>query len=155
MAFYQLFRTQKIPASVDEVWEFISSPSNLKRITPPYMGFDIITENLPARMYPGMIIGYKVKPAFGLKMNWLTEITQVSEKEFFIDEQRIGPYKIWHHQHRIKALDKGVLMTDLVTYVPPLAFLGAIANRIMIKNKLNEIFDYRNKMLIEIFGPFE
>jgi len=155
MAYHQLYFTQKIPASIDLVWEFISKPENLKKITPEYMGFDITTRNMPQKMYPGMMIGYKVSPLFGLKMDWLTEITQVSEKEFFIDEQRVGPYKIWHHQHRIEAIEKGVLMTDILTYLPPMAFLGEIANKLIIRKKLNEIFAYRNKVLIEIFGNFE
>ena len=155
MAYYQIQTSQKIPATIEEVWDFISSPENLKRITPSHMGFDIQTRDLPAKMYPGMIIGYKVSPLAGIKMNWLTEITQVREKEFFIDEQRIGPYKLWHHQHRLSEIEGGVLMTDIVTYSPPGWFLGAIANRLMIRKKLREIFEFREKAVIEIFGSFE
>jgi ligand-binding SRPBCC domain-containing protein len=155
MGFYQLKQTQKIKGTIDEVWNFISSPANLKKITPDHMGFDITSVDLPEKMYPGMIICYKVSPLLGIKMNWLTEITQVDEKIFFIDEQRIGPYKIWHHQHRIEPVEGGVLMTDIVTYQPPMGFLGSIANTLVIKNKLNEIFDYRKNVLNEIFGELK
>jgi ligand-binding SRPBCC domain-containing protein len=154
MAYYQIHQEQKIPATIEEVWDFISSPANLKIITPDYMGFDITTPNLPDKMYAGMVIGYKVSPVFGIKMNWLTEITQVQEKEFFIDEQRVGPYRLWHHQHMIKAIDNGVLMNDIVTYIPPGWVLGKIANSLMIKKKLKEIFDYRRKAMEDIFWKY-
>jgi ligand-binding SRPBCC domain-containing protein len=155
MGFYQFKQTQKIKGTIDEVWDFIASPANLKKITPDYMGFDITSGDLPEKMYPGMIICYKVSPLLGIKMNWLTEITQVDENIFFIDEQRIGPYKIWHHQHRIEPIEGGVLMTDIVTYQPPMGFLGSIANTLVIKNKLNEIFNYRKNVLNEIFGELK
>lgn len=155
MGFYQLKQTQKIKGTIDEVWDFIASPDNLKKITPDYMGFDITSSDLPEKMYPGMIICYKVSPLLGIKMNWLTEITQVDEKNYFIDEQRIGPYKIWHHQHKVEPIKGGVLMTDIVTYQPPLGFLGSMANTLVIKNKLNEIFDYRRNVLNEIFGKLK
>ena len=154
MAFYQLHKTQKIPASLDEVWDFISSPQNLKKITPPHMGFDITSGNLPEKMYPGMIISYKVSPLLGIKMTWVTEITQVREKEFFVDEQRVGPYSVWHHQHHIEPIEGGVLMTDIVSYRPPFGFLGAIANFLFIQKQLKEIFDYRTKAVDEMFGRF-
>ncbi len=154
MALFQLYKEQKIPASVEEVWEFISSPKNLKKITPDYMGFNVTTKNLPDKMYPGMIISYIVKPLFGIKTNWVTEITHVKEHEFFVDEQRVGPYTIWHHQHRIKAIEGGTLMSDIVSYKPPFGFLGNIANSLVIAKKIDEIFDYREKSLIELFGEF-
>lgn len=154
MAVYQFYKEQKIPTSIDQIWDFISSPKNLKRITPDYMGFDINSGHIAEKMYPGMMISYTVKPIFSLKMNWVTEITQVQERVFFIDEQRVGPYKIWHHEHRIAKIDGGVLMTDLITYRPPFGFIGKIANRLMIKGKLNEIFVYRENALIEVFGLY-
>jgi ligand-binding SRPBCC domain-containing protein len=152
MAIYQIYRKQIIPAEVEAVWEFISSPGNLKHITPVYMGFEITSEKLPEKMHPGMIIMYSVTPVFGIKMKWVTEITHVVDKQYFVDEQRVGPYKIWHHQHRIHPVDDGVLMTDLVTYKPPLGFIGALANQLLIDKKLNEIFEFRRKRLIQIFG---
>ena len=153
MPTYQFYREQIIPASTSEVWNFISSPENLKKITPPEMGFDITTPHLPKKMYAGMIISYKVGVLPGFKTNWVTEITQVRDGEYFIDEQRVGPYRIWHHQHLLKAHDKGVIMTDLITYVPPMGFLGAIANKLMIEGKLNDIFTFRENAIIDIFGP--
>ena len=155
MAYYQKIQTQKVSASIDEVWDFISSPANLKEITPDYMGFEVVTENLPGKMYQGMIIGYRVSPIAGLKTNWVTEITQVVEKKYFVDEQRIGPYSMWHHQHFIEPLPKGgVLMTDIVTYQPPFGFLGAMMNSILIKKKLKEIFTYRTSAVEKRFGIF-
>jgi len=155
MAFYQLHKTQKVNCSLDEVWDFISSPKNLKEITPDYMGFDITSKDTPDKMYPGLIITYKVRPLLGIKTDWMTEITQVRDKEFFIDEQRVGPYKLWHHQHFVEEIEGGVLMRDIVTYQPPFGFLGAMVNSIVIRKKLEEIFDYRFKAVEEKFGKFE
>jgi len=152
MAYFQIIEKQRVPASMEEVWDFISSPANLKEITPAYMGFDITTKNLPEKMYPGMIIGYKVSPMFGLKLGWLTEITHVDHLHRFVDEQRMGPYKMWHHQHTIKEIEGGVEMEDIVTYQPPFGFLGTIANSLFIKKQLKEIFDYRFKAVEEKFG---
>lgn len=154
MAFYQIKQTQRIPASITEVWDFISSPGNLKEITPPYMGFIITTDNANEKMYAGMIINYKVSPVAGIKLNWLTEITQVRDKEYFVDEQRVGPYKMWHHQHKIEAIEGGVLMTDIVSYRPPMGILGALANALFIKHKLKHIFDFRTKALEKRFGKY-
>ncbi|ASO04160.1 ligand-binding SRPBCC domain-containing protein [Arenibacter algicola] len=151
MGFYQFKKTQEINASLEEVWKFISDPANLKKITPDYMGFDIISKDVPSEMYAGMIISYKVSPLFGIKTTWVTEITHLKENSYFVDEQRVGPYKIWHHQHMIQPMEKGTLMTDIVSYQPPLGLLGSVANTLIIKGKLNEIFDYRTKALDEIF----
>jgi ligand-binding SRPBCC domain-containing protein len=152
MGFYQLHKTQRIPANLDEVWDFIASPANLKKITPPYMGFDITSELLTHKMYPGMIISYKVSPILGIKMTWVTEITHIKDKEYFVDEQRIGPYAIWHHEHKLEPIEGGVLMTDIVSYKPPLFFLGSIANSVLIKKQLQKIFDYRKKAIGKMFG---
>jgi ligand-binding SRPBCC domain-containing protein len=147
MAFYQLIKKQFVPASIEEVWDFISSPKNLKEITPDYMGFDITSENLPEKMYAGMIISYKVRPLMGIPMTWVTEITHVEDKRYFVDEQRVGPYSIWHHQHQIEPHENGVMMTDIVSYKPPLGFLGSIANALLIRRQLKGIFEYREKAL--------
>jgi len=152
MPFYQFIKKQKINTSIDEIWNFISSPSNLKEITPDYMGFDITSKNLAEKMYPGMIISYAVSPLLGIKTTWVTEITNMVEKKYFIDEQRIGPYSLWHHQHIIEPIQNGVLMTDIVSYKPPLGFIGAIANFFIIKKKLQEIFDYRTSAIEKRFG---
>lgn len=152
MAFYQLNKEQFIPATIDQVWDFISKPANLKHITPDYMGFDIISKALPERIYPGMIITYTVKPLFGIKMRWVTEITQMEEKRYFVDEQRSGPYSMWHHQHILTEVKGGVIMKDIVSYKLPMGALGALANSMFISRKLEDIFDYRTKALESKFG---
>lgn len=153
-AIYQFNTIQKIPASIDKVWSFISSPRNLKKITPEYMGFQVTNEPISDQMYAGMIISYKVKPILGIPMNWVTEITQVKEKEYFVDEQRVGPYAIWHHQHKIFSIEGGVLMEDIVSYKPPFGIIGSIANSMIIKNKLKQIFDYRFLAIEREFGKW-
>ncbi len=147
MGFYQFKRTQYLECPTSELWAFISNPTNLKKITPKEMGFDITSGEIPEKMYRGMIISYTVAPLLGIKTTWVTEITQLEENRYFIDEQRMGPYKIWHHQHFIEPSGTGTLMTDIISYQPPFGFLGALANRIIIKRKLNQIFDYRAKVL--------
>jgi ligand-binding SRPBCC domain-containing protein len=116
------------------------------------MGFDIITPNLPEKMYPGMIITYKVRPLPVMKTTWVTEITQLQEGTYFVDEQRVGPYKMWHHQHWITPVKGGVHMKDIVTYQPPYGILGTMANYLFIRKKLNEIFAYRTAKLESLFG---
>lgn len=151
MPLYQFTHTQLIPATLDQVWDFMSAPANLKEITPGYMRFQIIGGDPEPKMYPGMIIRYKVSPLPGLRLTWVTEITHVRDKEYFVDEQRVGPYAIWHHQHKVQQTDKGVLMTDIVSYKPPMGFIGAIANAVVIRKKLNEIFSYRTRAVEKKF----
>ena len=151
MAFYQLHKTQLVNGSIEDVWDFISSPGNLKRITPDYMGFEINSKDMPGKMYPGLIISYTVKPLLGIKMIWVTEITHVEDMKYFVDEQRVGPYSMWHHEHFIEPSGDGVLMTDIVSYSPPFGFLGALANRIFIGKQLESIFRYRENKLKELF----
>ncbi len=154
MAFYQLIKTQKLPTTVEEIWDFISSPKNLKEITPEHMGFLVTSKTGLDKMYPGMIISYKVSPILGIKLNWVTEITHVKELEYFVDEQRSGPYKMWHHEHKIEAIEGGVLMTDIVSYIPPMGLLGAVANSILIKKQLKSIFDFRTIALEKRYGKY-
>jgi ligand-binding SRPBCC domain-containing protein len=142
---------QILAASIDEVWAFISSPQNLKNITPPEMGFDILTE-LPDKMYAGLVIAYNVSPLTGFKTTWVTEITHLEHQHYFIDEQRFGPYTFWHHAHFIKPVEQGVLMTDVVNYKIPLGFIGDWANHLFIKQKLNNIFEYRRLKLDSLFN---
>lgn len=152
MAFYQYKKVQVINATLEEVWAFISSPANLKKITPTHMGFDITSDNADQKMYEGMIISYKVSPVSGFKTNWVTEITHVRDKEYFVDEQRIGPYVMWHHQHILERLDHMVVMKDIITYQPPFGILGAIANSLFIRRKLHKIFDYRKQAVDDFFA---
>lgn len=152
MAFYQFSRQQIIQSTIEDVWDFISSPKNLKLITPDYLGFDIISSNLPDKMYQGLIIHYKVSPILGIKLNWLTEITHIKACEYFVDEQRLGPYKFWHHQHYFTPTHEGVLMKDIVTYAPPYGLIGKFLNGIIIDKKLKEIFDYRRIRIEQQFS---
>lgn len=152
MSFYQLIRSQKVNASLGAAWEFIASPKNLKEITPDYMGFDITSNGLPEKIYAGMIITYEVSPLLGIKVDWVTEITHVFDGCYFVDEQRVGPYKMWHHQHFLEEVSGGVLMKDIVTYQLPFGLLGDLMDRWVIQPKLNEIFDYRRHAIEAIFG---
>lgn len=155
MAYYQIIQTQKIPASMDQVWDFISKPGNLKKITPSSMDFVVTSNNGDDDMYAGMIVTYVLRPMLGIRTKWVTEITHVKNKEYFVDEQRLGPYKMWHHQHKIEPIEGGVLMTDIVTYIPPMGWLGAIANSLFIRKKLKEIFDFRTQAVNENFGKWK
>lgn len=152
MGVYQFKREQQFNQSTEELWNFICDPKNLKRITPAYMGFDITSKTVPDTMYPGLIISYRVSPLLGIKTKWVTEISQVDQGRYFVDEQRIGPYKLWHHQHHLIPNENGTLMVDIVTYSPPLGFLGGLANVLFIKKKLNQIFEFRRIALDQIFN---
>jgi ligand-binding SRPBCC domain-containing protein len=148
---YQLKTKQIIPNDLETCWDFFSSPKNLKKITPNYMGFEVLLE-IPEKMYAGLMIEYEVKPLLGIPMKWITEITHVDELKFFVDEQRKGPYKIWHHEHHFKQVENGIEMTDIVSYEIPFGILGKIAHPLVVKKKLTEIFDYRFQKVEEIFG---
>jgi ligand-binding SRPBCC domain-containing protein len=153
MKIYRLHKKQNLPITVDEAWEFLSSPKNLKTITPDYMGFEILS-GAEKPMYAGQIIQYIVTPVLSIKTKWVTEITHVMDKKYFVDEQRFGPYALWHHKHFINPIEGGVEMEDIIDYKIPLGFLGRLAHPILVKPKLNEIFEYRQKKLIELFGEF-
>lgn len=149
---YSFKTIQKIPVGLDKAWEFFSNPSNLAVITPDTMGFTTISKYHGDSMYAGQIIEYKVSPVLGIPLYWMTEITHVEDKKYFVDEQRYGPYSLWHHQHHFKAIEGGVEMTDIIHYKLPLWFLGDIANRLMVKKQLKKIFDYRYKKTEALFG---
>lgn len=156
MKAYQLEFVQKMPVSLEKAWDFFSSPLNLAKITPEEMAFKVTSNINPIdKMYAGMIITYKVSPVAGIKLNWMTEITQVEEQRYFIDEQRFGPYQFWHHQHHFKSIPGGVEMTDVLTYGMPLGFLGTIANSLFVANKLQQIFKYRKEKVDALFGKYE
>jgi len=143
---------QFIKSDIQTVWDFMSSPENLEKITPTYMGFKILSDLNNSKMYPGQIIEYYVTPVAGIKMHWVTEITHVKNLEFFVDEQRFGPYAFWHHKHFLKQVDGGIEMIDIVHYKAPFGFIGRIANALFIEKKIKEIFDFRYKKLEEIFN---
>lgn len=154
MKIYTKKSTQKLPISLDEAWDFLSDPRNLKTITPDYMSFNIIS-GAERKMYAGQIIQYIVTPLLGIKAKWVSEITQVVDKEYFIDEQRFGPYAFWHHKHFVKEIEGGVEMEDIIDYKVPLGILGQLVHPILVKPKLEEIFEYRRKKLIELFGELK
>jgi ligand-binding SRPBCC domain-containing protein len=150
---YALITEQAIPISLDEAWDFFSSPLNLEKITPKEMNFVVTSDyNKDAKMYPGMIITYKVSPIFGIKMDWMTEITHVKEGEYFVDEQRFGPYALWHHQHHFKTIPGGVLMKDILNYAIPYGVIGRVANNILVDKQIKEIFKFREKAIVDLFG---
>ena len=144
--------SQIIQATIERTWDFFSDPRNLSRITPPELDFTILT-SLPDRIYPGMMIEYRVRPLFGIPFRWVTEITHVEPGKSFVDEQRIGPYRIWHHEHRFKPLGDGrIEMSDRVTYVLPFGPLGDLVHPILVEPQLAKIFAFREKAVREVFG---
>ncbi len=152
---YSIKTVQKIPISLETAWDFFSKPDNLKEITPKNLGFNIVSKHHGTKMYAGQIIEYTVRPILGIPLYWMTEITHVADHQYFVDEQRFGPYSMWHHQHHFKAIEGGVEMTDIVHYKLPLWFLGDIANTIMVKAQLRGIFNHRYKAVDERFGSFK
>jgi len=149
---YSLKKVQLLPITLQEAWEFFSNPANLATITPQNLGFNIISKHHGEKMYAGQIIEYTVKPISGIPIYWMTEITHVEQQKYFIDEQRYGPYSLWHHQHHFKELNDGVEMTDIIHYKIPFWFLGDIANDLFVKKQLREIFDFRYKKAEELWG---
>jgi len=153
MKIYTLHKKQNLPITKEEAWKFLSSPKNLKTITPDYMGFNILS-GADRPMYAGQIIQYIVTPVLGIRTKWVTEITHVVDGEYFVDEQRFGPYALWHHKHFIKEIDGGVEMEDIIDYKVPMRILGQIVHPFIVKPKLLEIFEYRTQKLEELFGKY-
>ena len=150
MPLEQLERLQTIPISLAEVWSFFGRPENLAGITPPWLGFRV-TSAPQETMYAGMIISYTVSPLLGLALSWVTEITQCSEPHFFVDEQRLGPYRLWHHQHHFREVAGGVEMRDLVHYQLPFGPLGTVASG-LVRRRLEAVFDYRRAAVQRLFA---
>ncbi len=148
---YSLKTVQVLPISLEKAWDFFSSPANLAEITPKNLGFNIVSKYHGEKMYAGQIIEYKVSPVLGIPLYWMTEITHVEQHKYFVDEQRFGPYSMWHHQHHFKEVAGGVEMTDIVHYKMPFWFLGDIANTVFVKKQLQTIFDFRFKAVEKIF----
>lgn len=155
MKVYKKEWTQFIPRPLDEVWEFFSRPENLNKVTPKEMKFEILTDIANKPMYEGMIINYKVTPVFGIRLRWTTEIQRIKEGKYFVDEQRFGPYAMWHHEHHFREADGGTYMTDLLHYAIPFGPIGQLANFIMVDSKVEEIFKFRVKAVDELFGKVE
>jgi len=154
MSTFSLKTSQNIPVDLETAWAFFSNPFNLEIITPENLGFKVLSKHQSDNIYPGQIMEYTVSPLLGIPVYWMTEITHMRDRQFFVDEQRIGPYKFWHHQHHFKAIEGGVEMTDIVHYRNPLGFLGNIANTLFVKNQLDTIFNYRFNRVEEMFGKW-
>lgn len=148
---HTLHREQIIPTSVEVLWDYFSAPQNLNDMTPPDMNFQIVMGG-DVKMYEGQIIEYRVEFIRGIRSLWLTEIAHVREKEYFVDEQRVGPYRFWYHEHKFEPVAGGVKMTDHVTYAAPFGFLGDLVNAVWIRRRLDSIFDFRHRRIIELFG---
>lgn len=152
MKIYKIETVQHLNATLEECWDFFSSPKNLQTITPNDMSFEIQDFD-GKRMYPGQIITYTLKPLFGIKINWVTVITVSQENQYFIDEQRFGPYALWHHKHFFEPAEKGgTKMTDIVHYAIPFGFLGRMMNTLVVNKKINGIFDFRRTKIEELFN---
>ena len=156
MKTYVLKTEQAIPITLDEAWEFFSSPLNLAKITPADMRFVVTSDfNPDTKMYAGMIITYKISPLLGIKMNWMTEITHIADKQYFVDEQRFGPYALWHHQHHFKEVAGGVIMNDILHYAIPYGVIGRLSNSVFVGNKVKQIFAFREKAIERMFGVYK
>ena len=154
MRIYQFHAKQNLPISLDEAWKLLSDPKNLKKITPEYMGFKILS-GADRPIFAGQIIQYIVTPVLNIPTKWVTEITHVADKHYFVDEQRFGPYAMWHHAHFIKEIEGGVEMEDIINYKIPLGIIGQMVHPFLVKPKLEEIFEYRRKKLITLYGEFK
>ena len=151
MKIFKLHTKQKLPITIQTAWDFLSNPKNLEDITPDKMNFNI-TDCDYKKIYPGQIIQYTVTPLLNIPLKWVTEITHVVDKKYFVDEQRFGPYKFWHHKHKFEIIDGGVKIIDILDYSLPFGLIGLFFHPFLVKPKLDEIFKYREKKLIEIFG---
>lgn len=151
MKLHRIYETQRMPITIGEAWEFFSSPKNLTLITSPSLHLQITSE-LPEKMYAGMIITYHITPIMGIRMIWVTEITHVDEPNLFVDQQRIGPYSFWHHQHLFQEIKGGVEMQDIVHYALPWGSLGNLINKLLVRKQLEEIFNFRRQFLGQRFA---
>lgn len=153
MKIYTLHKTQKLPITVDEAWAFLCNPANLSKLTPPKMNMTIISmEDRP--IYAGQVLQYSVTPLPGFKTKWISEITQFKDRDYFVDVQLYGPYSFWHHKHFIRAIEGGVEMEDLIHYKVPLGWLGQLVQPIIVKPKLEDVFNFRKTQLEAIFGVY-
>lgn len=153
MKIYTLHTKQNLPISLDQAWEFVANPKNLKTITPDYMDFKTRSGD-GKEMFAGQIIQYTVTPFFGIPMKWVTEITHLEDKKYFVDEQRFGPYAFWHHKHFLREIPGGVEIEDIIDYKIPLGILGQAIHPFLVKPTLREIFNYRRDKLTALFGKY-
>lgn len=141
-----------VPRPLAEVWAFFSRPENLNAITPEEMTFEILSPLAGQEMYPGMIVHYRIAPLLGVPLDWVTEITQIREQSFFIDDQRVGPYALWHHQHHFEPHPRGTLMRDILHYQVPYGPLGTLVNWLFVERQVEEIFRFREAAIRRRFG---
>ncbi len=153
MRVFTLKRSQRLPISLAKAWEFFSDPRNLAQITPPSLEFQCLDDF--DEMRSGMILKYRVRPLPGFRTTWVTEITHVQAPQFFVDEQRAGPYKLWHHQHHFREIPGGVEMDDEVNYALPFGWLGQLFHKPVVKRELRKIFEFRHNKLRELFGEWQ
>jgi ligand-binding SRPBCC domain-containing protein len=154
MAVHSIKSVQKIPASIERVWDFYSSHANLQMITPAHMKFKIISQNEQEKLHSGQVIEYKVHALFNIPMYWMAEIKNVTPPFYFMDEQRKGPYAAWQHQHFFEAIEGGTRMMDIVLYRMPTGFIGDLTNLLIVKRKLIDIFTFRFHQMEKLFGPW-
>ncbi len=154
MKLYKLHQKQVLPTTLADAWDFFSRPQNLEKITPPFLRFEI-RNGAPPKMYAGMIVEYRIRDASGIPMTWVTEITRVDEPYLFIDEQRFGPYKFWHHQHYFREVEGGIEAEDIVHYAMPFGPIGQLVHAVYVKRQLQQIFDFRKRFLEEKYGKME
>ena len=152
MPVHTLRRSTLLNVSPESAWSFFTDPRNLAKITPPSMGFTVMSSP-PDKIYPGLMIEYRVRPMLNIPVTWLTEITHVAEGRMFVDEQRVGPYRVWHHEHHFAARPEGgVEMTDIVTYALPFGWLGDLMHPLLVAPQLRRIFDYRQTVIDGVFS---
>ena len=151
---YTLIQKQQLPLTLNKAWSFFSNPKNLSVITPPKMKFEILTD-LPLEIYDGLIVAYHVCPIAGIPLKWVSEIKNVQPGISFTDDQRVGPYKLWYHQHLFKPIEGGVEMEDIIHYAMPWGVLGCLAHEMFVKKDLAYIFKYRKNKLEELFGTYK
>lgn len=148
---YRLYNQQFVPISKEAAWRFFSTPQNLQKITPDELDFSITSPD-EGKVYLGQIITYTIRLNKVFKMNWVTEITSLIHENCFVDEQRFGPYKMWHHRHTFEEVDGGVLITDVVHFKIPFSLIAPLAYRLFVKQNLKRIFSYRTEKLEELIG---
>lgn len=154
MRLHRFTATQFLPVELETAWGFFSDPRNLQTMTPPWLNL-VPTSEIPQEMHPGLIVTYRVKPAFGIAVTWVTEITHVVDRQLFVDEQRSGPYRFWHHQHHFREVAGGTEARDILHYELPLGLVGDLAGAVLVKKRVAGIFEYRRRALERRFGGGE
>jgi ligand-binding SRPBCC domain-containing protein len=148
---HSLHRRQRVAATLEAAWDFFASPSNLARLTPPWLKFELLSP-VPDRMHPGLLIDYRLRPVWGIPVKWTTEILEVEAPHRFLDAQSKGPYRMWRHEHWFREVPGGVEIEDRVDYALPWGALGEPAHVYMVRPRLGSIFEFRRRTVEEIFG---